>query len=84
MSLYSSTAVQKLIEKYQDMGGEVLGISEGVLGWGQVLLYDLSAKLCFFVIKEQFLNEWSSAHTIRKYHKIPKKYMNLIVKNLSK
>lgn len=60
---------------------ETLQLDEGVLGSGNWLLFDYSGRLKFIVIKEVYLNEWSSAHTIRKYNKIPKKYEKILAEH---
>ena len=78
MYLYDYKQVDALIAKYVDKGGETLQLDEGTLGSGDWLLYDYSGSLKFIVIKEVYLNEWSSAHTIRKYNKIPKKYEKIL------
>lgn len=77
MSLYSCEAVRKLIEKYTSMGGKSYTLKEGGVGYGTVVLHDPTHthKLVSLVIKEKYLNEWSSAHTIRKYRVLPECYM---------
>lgn len=81
MSLYSYKQVDALIEKYVNKGGETLQLDEGVLGSGNWLLFDYSGRLKFIVIKEVYLNAWSSAHTIRKYNKMPKKYEKILAEH---
>ena len=81
MYLYSYKQVDALIEKYVNKGGETLQLDEGVLGSGNWLLFDYSGRLKFIVIKEVYLNEWSSAHTIRKYNKMPKKYEKILAEH---
>ena len=81
MQLYSYTQVDELIQKYADKGGGTLQTDEGCLGSGDWLLFDHSGRLKFIVIKEVYLNEWSSAHTIRKYNKIPKKYEKILAEH---
>lgn len=81
MSLYSYTYVDALIERYANKGGETLQTDEGCLGSGNWLLFDRSGRLKFIVIKEVYLNAWSSAHTIRKYNKIPKKYEKVLTEH---
>lgn len=71
--LYCSTAVENLINKYIKKGGTATTIEEGVLGWGTVICHGQNLKTS--IIKEVFINEWSSAHTIRMYNKCPKKYL---------
>ncbi len=77
-TLYTSTSVDKLIADYTEAGGQVLQMREGTLGCGDVLLYDEAGKLYTFVIREVYINEWSSGHTVRKYRKIPAKYQALV------
>lgn len=79
-NLYSCKAVAELIDDYINRGGEVVTIEEGVLGYGITLLYDTREpmRLKFIVIKEVYLNAWSSAHTIRQYNKIPQKYEKML------
>lgn len=77
-TLYTSTSVDELIAKYTEAGGQVLQMREGTLGCGDVLLYDETGKLYTFVIREVYINEWSSGHTVRKYRKIPAKYQAMV------
>ena len=77
-TLYTSTSVDKLIADYTEAGGQVLQMREGTLGCGDVLLYDEAGKLYTFVIREVYINEWSSGHTVRKYRKIPAKYQAIV------
>lgn len=72
MQLYGCEAVQNLIDRYFDRGGEMYEIQEGVLGYGELILYGEGLKTT--IVKEVYLNEWSSGHTIRMYNKMPKKY----------
>lgn len=74
--LYSCTAVQQLINHYLDKGGEVREIQEGSLGYGETVLFGEGLKTA--VIKERYINQWSSGHTIRLYNKMPKKYEQYI------
>ena len=72
MKQYSLKSVENLIQQYVDKGGDVITISEGVLGYGTTMLVCQGYKTA--IIKEQFLNEWSSTHTIRMHNVMPKKY----------
>ena len=74
--LYSCVAVEKLIERYTNKGGEVTEIEEGVLGYGLLMLHGEGLKTT--IVKEVPLNCWSSAHTIRTYNKCPKKYAEML------
>lgn len=78
MNLYSFEAVSDLLCRYIDAGGEVYEMREGVLGHGDLLLYDLCGNLKTYVIREVALNEWSSAHTVRTYNKMPAKYLKML------
>lgn len=79
-TLYTSSSVEKLIADYLAAGGQLLQIEEGTLGCGYALLYDSNEKLKFFVIKEVYINEWTSGHKVRGYNKIPEKYRVMIDK----
>lgn len=76
MALYTCKEVQMLIDLYFDKDGSMAIIDIGSLGYGFRILYGEGLKTT--VIKEKYLNEWSSAHTIRMYNKCPKKYEDLI------
>lgn len=70
---------EMLIDKYiNEYGGECTILNEGCLGLGTVLLHSAKNKKTI-LIKEVFLNEWSSGHTIRMYNKMPKKYKHKIL-----
>lgn len=74
MKYYSLDAIDRLIARYEENGGQVRTITEGVLGWGTTILYGDNLKTA--VIQERYLNEWSSTHTVRFYNLIPAKYLN--------
>ena len=76
MKRYTLKAVDGLISSYLDKGGEIHQLEEGVLGHGLLMLTGESLKTA--IIKEVFLNSWSSAHTVRFYNEIPKKYANMM------
>jgi len=67
MKLYSSTAVSDLIDRYLEAGGDVETISEGVLGHGHIVLTGPGLKRA--VIKERYINAWSSGHSVRMYNR---------------
>jgi hypothetical protein len=73
MNYYSLSACENLIKKYLDLGGTVETIEDGVLGLGTVVCYATGKKTA--IIKEVYINDWSSAHTVRMYNKTPKKYL---------
>lgn len=78
MTLYTPSSVEKLISDYLEAGGQALQMREGILGCGDVLLYDEGGKLKTYVIQEVALNEWSSAQKVRSYNRIPEKYRKII------
>lgn len=49
-TLYTTSSVGRLIAEYLDAGGQILQMREGVLGHGDVLLYDDAGKLKTYVI----------------------------------
>lgn len=72
MKLYGYKEIENLINRYIKKGGEMYEIKEGTLGYGELLLYGEGLKT--IVVKEVYINSWSSGHSIRRYNKIPKKY----------
>lgn len=74
MKNYSLKACENLIDRYvNEYKGQATTIDEGTLGLGTVLLHHAQGKKTI-LIREFYLNAWSSGHSIRKYNKIPKKY----------
>lgn len=80
MKVYvDSTYVNKLIERYIKKGGEVLNTDDGILTSGDFILHDNGEKrLKCIIIKEEYVNPWTSTQTMRKYNTIPKKYQKII------
>lgn len=76
MSLYSYSDAEKLMNHYIEKGGEVYVLNEGSLVYGLVVCTGDGLKTA--VIKEVYLNPWSSAQSIRLYNKLPKKYERMI------
>ena len=76
MAYYTLDACENLISRYIDNGGDVVTLNEGVLGLGLVLCYGHGLKT--IVIRETYLNSWSSGHTVRMYKKMPKKYEQML------
>lgn len=73
MKTYTETAVQKAIDTYIKRGGAIDIIEEGcLLSFSLAILH--APNLKYIVIKEQYLNEWSSAYVAKQYNKLPKKY----------
>lgn len=75
---YSLQAIEKLMADYIDLGGIVYEVGDNGVGLGTVILYNNETKYCNYIVKEIYLNEWSSTHTVRRYSKLPKKYMKIL------
>lgn len=79
---YDCTAVRKFIDHYRnecwkvDKEPDIITLQEGTLGYGTMVLKCDGFKTV--IIKEFYVNHWSSLHTIRCYNKTPKKYLILI------
>lgn len=77
MTLYTSKAVDDLADWYIENDGEIYTIEDGSLlqfGLGIFIARNLKTA----IVKEVYLNEWSSAYTIRLYNKCPKKYQEML------
>lgn len=70
---YSIDAIENFISKYCD---ECLYSSDSVIGLGNQIWAMKNGR--FFIIKEVFLNCWSSGHQIRQQTKLSKKQLSLI------
>lgn len=68
-------AAENLMQRYAEMGGNVVTVAPGSLGLGCVVMYGPFLKA--FVIEEMYVNEYSSRHSIKVYPDgiLPKKYM---------
>ena len=75
-NLYTSGAIQELADYYIENGGEVFEVVEGTLGWGTTVMVREGWKSA--VVQEVYVNEWSSAHKVRMYHRLPKKYQTML------
>lgn len=71
MNLYNYQTADKLISDYIQRDGQAHQFTEGCLGSGNWILSGLTNS---FVIKEVFINSWSSGHKITRYKTLPKKY----------
>jgi len=76
MKLYTLNAIESLISKYLNGGGEMHTIREGSLGYGSLLLTGEGLKSC--IVTERYFNDSSSGHSVRFYNNTPKKYQYLI------
>ena len=77
MKHYTIKAVEDLINRYVERGGEVaIEIVEGSLGYGTTICFGDGLKTA--VIQEHFESAWSSTHSITMYKKMPKKYQLML------
>ena len=74
--LYALSAVQQTIDAWIEAGGQVDTVEEGCLGYGLTICHGEGLRTA--IIKEVPLNEWNSAHTIRIYNEMPKKYQAML------
>lgn len=74
--LYDCDYIAHLISQYSEKGGEVITIDEGCLGYGFMIMFGEGLKTT--IVKEVYINEWSSGHTVRMYNKMPHKYKQMI------
>lgn len=74
--LYSCTAIENLLRKYYEVGGDYVELEPGTLGYGTTVAFAPGYKCA--VIKEVHINCWTSAHTVRFYNVMPKKYSDRI------
>jgi hypothetical protein len=78
--MYNYKEIDKFIERYSSFeNSTVIQIREGILGSGDWICTAPNKKTA--IIKEIFVNEWNSTHTLKLYNKTPKKYINLINNN---
>lgn len=75
MTIYSYKVADEIREKFLERADAFVYEISGSL----VDNYIMGADGCYtFVVRECYLNEWSSGVTIRKYRKIPAKYQKII------
>lgn len=75
MTIYGQKAVDDLMNRYEKRDGFASYVIPGAL----VDSYILTANGCkTTVIKEKYLNGWSSGYLIRMYNKTPKKYADVM------
>lgn len=76
MKLYSYTKAVEIMNRYAELNGDIHILDEGCLVYGLVVCEGEGLKTA--VIKEVYLNPWSSGQSIRFYNKTPKKYAKMI------
>ena len=75
MTVYSYKAADQIREKLLERAGAFVYEIPGAL----VDNYIMGADGCYtFIVREKYLNEWSSGITNRKYRKIPAKYQKIV------
>lgn len=74
-NLYSYRAVDKLIADAVEIYGAEVYTLEGSLLDNYIITGE---KIKTYIVKEIYLNEWSSAYNVRSYNKIPEKYQKVI------
>jgi hypothetical protein len=78
--MYNYRQIDNLISKYANIeNSEVIQVREGVLGSGDWICTAPNKKTA--IIKEIYVNAWSSTHIVKFYNKTPKKYINIINNN---
>ena len=74
-NLYTLRAVDKLITDAIEIYGAEVYTLEGSLLDNFIITGE---KIKTYIVKEVYLNEWSSAYNIRSYNEIPEKYKKVI------
>ena len=75
MTLYTHTAIQDYLESCYNRGADVWSIAGSLVDNYIIEPTDTHKGA---VIKEIYLNEWSSAQSIRLYNELPAKYNRVI------
>ena len=71
-TLYTVSSTEDFIRSLSARDWECIQLNEGSLGIGDWVCIAPTDHQWNFVIREKFLNEWSSAQTIRKCRKLSK------------
>lgn len=68
-------SAKKLIERLTDRYGyEMIQVEDGCLGLGKIAMLPTRQYHYIFLIREVYLNEWSSGHQYMKCRKMPKEW----------
>ena len=78
MKTYSTSTTTKAIEFLESKGYEIVTVEEGTLGHGHVIAIAPDNDHYNVEIREVYLNEWSSGHTIRNFDKISTRIAKLL------
>ena len=79
-TLYTVSSTDDFIRSMSARNWTCIQLNEGVLGVGDWVLIAPTEHQWNFVIREKYLNAWSSAQTIRKCRKLSKAIMKEIEK----
>ena len=83
MKLFKSEAVDKVTDFYLSKNGEVVLLRDGsLLEYGLAVCMAPGFRSC--VIREVYLNAWSSGYKVRTYKKLPKNYEKLLTEYYNK
>lgn len=63
--------INRLVNEYDYT---MVHVEEGSLGLGDVVMVPSHDNQYFFIIREYYLNEWSSGHKYMKCRKLPKEW----------
>lgn len=74
-NLYSCRAVDKLIRDAVEIYGAAVYTLEGSLLDNYIITGE---KIKTYIVKEVYLNGWSSAYSVRAYNETPEKYEKII------
>ena len=78
MNKYTVTVVESFLSKLSEMEYQLYQIQEGCLGCGDWICLPPDENHYGFEIREVYLNEWSSAHTVRRFSKVSRRQLKLI------
>ena len=78
--LYTISSTDEFISSMISKGWEAVQLDEGTLGVGDWVLIAPTERHWNYIIREVYLNAWSSAQTIRKCRKLSQKILKEIEK----
>lgn len=70
--VYTIKATEEVIEKLLAMNYTIESINEGCLGLGDMVLEPPVGGLNYYIIREVYINPWSSGQSIRTCKKLSK------------
>ena len=69
-TIYSVSAASKAIDQLLAQGYELIQLREGILGVGDCVLLSHDESKYNYIIREKYLNCWSSGQTVRRFSEI--------------